>query len=861
MINSIYEYDYSEINKLLMRLFGPPIAADGVGVRNGYKFVPVEGSNKYFTELDVDFLPHIEATYDDNFYILLNDTCEGNFNPHWLDKLHMDLKKSTIDPTTIYYFTNTLDASELYEKYCIERNISIKNRINFFSFPFLLLQVWVTMKIFKEQSDSSDFWSEEVNTWTKYKSPQLERDFSIIPQRKFVNLNNVKKPHRQIIVDFIRNSNFDENEIYYSVGWEKQYLHGMGDLTEIEKYYNSWNDELNIYESKLPDGFLDNGTNMLESTLGLLMFYDIRPFHWDSFFSIVSETLPGAYWIEDEDGGRERKEGEYRMETTTKFPFVTDKINGAILNSSLFLVMAECGTLKFLRKMGFKTFSEVIDESYDDEPDINKRINMITNQVSELYNKSNEELYDILLAAEATINYNFMYIQEPSLILDTLQESLKELIEIGKIPCYYPDEIYISIYDDAELESNFGLFGGCQSSLKFILINPKEDKLKKYIHFINIGYPGYFVDKELENIDNNILNDNINGRCVIIFHLPYEGQSGMEDNNDLEIIEKWINTNRLNPDNIYYFVGNFIVDEIAKKCNITYNVIPTNLVYSWVQDSVYRGSINGIPSSEDCELIDIQRINRYFELDLSFNPVDDRNLFLSYSHATKDYRVDFYVSLLGKNLLDRGKISLRSLSDFEPDITFSYENKNDQQNFIELKNRSPFILDVPMDLEDNWIHYDSKVVFEHYTSTFISVVLETLIVPDTVQLTEKIYKSIIALHPFMVIGNPRYLESLKKVGFKTFDKWIDESYDREMDYKKRASKILNELDKFSDKTIEELKLIRKEMLPTCEHNRQILLDMIKENKGLRAVSKIDRNTFNKFNEIYKKLEVKDEKNN
>jgi len=168
---------------------------------------------------------------------------------------------------------------------------------------------------------------------------------------------------------------------------------------------------------------------------------------------------------------------------------------------------------------------------------------------------------------------------------------------------------------------------------------------------------------------------------------------------------------------------------------------------------------------------------------------------------------------------------------------------------------------VPMDLEDNWIHYDSKVVFEHYTSTFISVVLETLIVPDTVQLTEKIYKSIIALHPFMVIGNPRYLESLKKVGFKTFDKWIDESYDREMDYRKRASKILNELDKFSDKTIEELKLIRKEMLPTCEHNRQILLDMIKENKGLRAVSKIDRNTFNKFNEIYKKLEVKDEKNN
>jgi len=487
MIKSLYHCNYSEMNSLFTRLFGSSLADDGVGVRNEYKFVPVEGSNKFFTELDVDLISYIEATYDDNFYILLNDTLEANWNHKWLDKLHTDLKKSTIDPTTIYYFTNTLDASEQYEKYCIERNISIKNRINFFSFPFLLLQVWIAMKNFKEQSDRSDFWSEEVNTWTKYKSPQLERDFSIIPQKKFVNLNSVKKAHRQIFVDFIRNSNFDENEIYYSVGWEKKYLHGMGDLTEIEKYYNSWNDELNIYEAKVPDHFQLCGNPAASAILetrgvGPLIYYDTRPFYWDSFFSIVSETLPGTHWTEDEGGGRERKEGEYRIETTPKFPFMTDKINGAILCSSLFLIVAEHGALKFLRKCGFKTFSDVIDESYDDEPDINKRINMITNQVSELYNKSNEELYDILLAAEDTINYNFRYIQEPSLILDTLQESLKELIEIGRTPYHNPDEIFISIYDDVDLDhSNIELFMGCQTSLKFILINPKEDKFVQLV--------------------------------------------------------------------------------------------------------------------------------------------------------------------------------------------------------------------------------------------------------------------------------------------------------------------------------------------------------------------------------------------
>ncbi len=69
---------------------------------------------------------------------------------------------------------------------------------------------------------------------------------------------------------------------------------------------------------------------------------------------------------------------------------------------------------------------------------------------------------------------------------------------------------------------------------------------------------------------------------------------------------------------------------------------------------------------------------------------------------------------------------------------------------------------------------------------------------------------------------------------------------------KNLLKIKKRLDK---KTIEELKLIRKEMLLTCEHNSQLLLDMINENKGLQNISKMDRNIFNKFNEIYKKLEV------
>ena len=41
-----------------------------------------------------------------------------------------------------------------------------------------------------------------------------------------------------------------------------------------------------------------------------------------------------------------------------------------------------------------------------------------------------------------------------------------------------------------------------------------------------------------------------------------------------------------------------------------------------------------------------------------------------------------------------------------------------------------------------------------------------------------------------MVGNPQSLKVLKKQGFKTFDKWWDESYDDEFDFHKRMDKIV-----------------------------------------------------------------------
>ena len=111
-----------------------------------------------------------------------------------------------------------------------------------------------------------------------------------------------------------------------------------------------------------------------------------------------------------------------------------------------------------------------------------------------------------------------------------------------------------------------------------------------------------------------------------------------------------------------------------------------------------------------------------------------------------------------------------------------------------------------------------NITTEDYERTFISVVTETLVDNDTLFFSEKIWKPIMLGHPFIVYGNQYSLKYLKELGFKTFDKWIDESYDNEPDRDVRSKKIVEEILILNNKTKEELIDIRNEMFEICKHN-------------------------------------------
>ncbi len=78
-------------------------------------------------------------------------------------------------------------------------------------------------------------------------------------------------------------------------------------------------------------------------------------------------------------------------------------------------------------------------------------------------------------------------------------------------------------------------------------------------------------------------------------------------------------------------------------------------------------------------------------------------------------------------------------------------------------------------------HNDHSITVEdHFIKTYCSVVLETHFDADGSDgtfITEKTFKAIKNGHPFVIVGPPHTLATLRTLGYRTFDHAIDNSYD------------------------------------------------------------------------------------
>ena len=307
--------------------------------------------------------------------------------------------------------------------------------------------------------------------------------------------------------------------------------------------------------------------------------------------------------------------------------------------------------------------------------------------------------------------------------------------------------------------------------------NFKNNSVKYYVdNSINFIYPIILFDNKLfENyttieLNKEVINAVQNKKCRIVFVYVLEGYFNNID---------WIN----NLCQKYSFEKDDVI-------LITSNLIQfDNYNFTLIQYNYFGNHINFLPMSK-LDKIDLKNYqNNYNRFLNNINTLH----FLCFNGIPRFNRILMFDELnQNKKLKGKSITTLRS---------------NDRNYYYDVPN-----------WENQKIGGGARLNIQAHLDCFINVVTETLFDVDSIFISEKTYKPIYLYQPFIIFGNPRTLKKLKELGYKTFDKWWDESYDVELDINNRFKKIICILEEISEWDMDKCFDVKQEMQEILIHN-------------------------------------------
>lgn len=330
-------------------------------------------------------------------------------------------------------------------------------------------------------------------------------------------------------------------------------------------------------------------------------------------------------------------------------------------------------------------------------------------------------------------------------------------------------------------------------------------------------------------LDADYLEDIKNEKAILLIDSSFEGY---HDDWIFEFFHKECNDRNINPTHIIFVTGNSIVESCYSK---------------WLKQNPQKKQIKVVPYSHfefDTHILskDLPPGNENypptFNEQIRYKSANKIYSFCNLNKKPRPHRRNFYSLLYKNNLLKDGMVSMNYFNESPEfcDFKLTHEELEDMR-----KNLPSLIYDTSNEIHDpNYYvtRFNDKVCLDTYFSVISEAQYEDT--QETIFLSEKIFKVMMCSHPFMVLGNKNSLKELKKMGYKTFDKWIDESYD-ELEDCQRYEKIVENLKYII--SIEDKLSWFKEMQEVIEHNRNQIAENTTKNISYAFQSVYDH--FNK----------------
>ena len=207
--------------------------------------------------------------------------------------------------------------------------------------------------------------------------------------------------------------------------------------------------------------------------------------------------------------------------------------------------------------------------------------------------------------------------------------------------------------------------------------------------------------------------------------------------------------------------------------------------------------------------------------------------FLCFQRRWSDHRLVFFLSMWRKGLLDNFYMSM---SNKQPESGASFKSNIEQvtrrhprfkitdQEIVKSEQVLPLILDTT-----NFDRYPMEAsaddVEQYYKDSMINIISETNFFTPEIHLNEKTYKPIAFKQPFIMMASPHSLQHIKDVGFKTFDKWWSEDYDKIINNDDRMIEINRIVEEIASWTNEKKVQFTHDVKDIVEYNCEHLATM------------------------------------
>lgn len=150
---------------------------------------------------------------------------------------------------------------------------------------------------------------------------------------------------------------------------------------------------------------------------------------------------------------------------------------------------------------------------------------------------------------------------------------------------------------------------------------------------------------------------------------------------------------------------------------------------------------------------------------------------------------------------------------------------NIYQDYQVVKDALDFLQNCPIILDYQEVYpivqTHNHLIRDSYKNIFVDIVCESYWSGNVFFLTEKTWRPIEQLTPFIVQGPQGFLKNLQQLGFITFENWWSEKYDDYSFYCK-PFEICKLIEQISSWSTDYCTKIYKEMLPILEHNKKVL---------------------------------------